>query len=178
MFLKGTPAFLSIAAATTSLQHVRNLEDDLESLLYIVLYCALLWLPVDSPSRPLDLWLTKFFYLPEGGLLDGPDPKILNAQSRQWTKRLSSERSQAVLDWLNAAMDLHFHRIKWPNPAGPNPAWVGGKALGEVWREALVMELPEDDRRVNPIPGMVLPSELSLHATYTAHTVTPTDREL
>ena len=61
-FLKGTPAFMSIAASYTNTNHVHSLKDDLESILYIVLYCALLWLPVTS-SKTLDWWLTYFFHI-------------------------------------------------------------------------------------------------------------------
>ena len=174
MFLKGTPAFTSIAVATTGHQHVHSLEDDLESLLYIVLYCALLWLPVNSPIKGLDWWLEVFFYVPREGLVAGPDDKMFNIITRQHTGWLSSERSRAVLDWLDDAMDLHSHCVGGPNPAGPNPAWVGGEALGKMWNEVLLKELPEDDRCVNPIPDTVMLSEFSLHATHTANTASTT----
>lgn len=129
-FLKGTPAFVSIDASYTDGSHVHSLGDDLESILYVVLYCALLWLPVTSPNRTLEWWLTSFFHIPRhpGG---GAPEKTLNASQRMFTKHLKSVKSPAILDWLNAAMDLHY------SGGFPNPAWDDGKALGAMWKEML-----------------------------------------
>ena len=57
---------LSVAASNRITPHVHELKDDLESLLYVVLYCALLWLPVET-SLDLDWWLTGFFSIPKRG---------------------------------------------------------------------------------------------------------------
>lgn len=66
-----------------------------------------------------------------------------------------------MLDWLNAAMDLHYCD-------GPNPAWDDGKALEEMWKKTLEGELPEDDRHENPVPEVAQREQYSLHATYIA----------
>lgn len=156
---------MSIDASYTDNDHIHSLKDDLESILYIILYCALLWLPVTSPLA-LDWWLTEFFQISHfpGG---GAPSKTLNALQREYTKRLKSTQSQAVLDWLNTAMDLHYHVRDRFNPGRSNPAWDDGKALEDMWKETLDKELPENDRHENPVPDMVHREQYSLHATYT-----------
>ena len=165
--LKGTPAFMSIEASNPDTDQVRSLKDDLESLLYVVLYCALLWLPVTSPQK-LQWWLNTF-QVEEGG---GASHKQLNSFSRQFTKSLESTRSRAVLDWLNAAMDLH-HRVHNGYSLGRNPAWDDGKALGDMWEKVLEGDSPEDDQHENPLPDFVRWEQYSLRATYTTHATLP-----
>jgi hypothetical protein len=144
---------------------VHSLKDDLESILYVVLYCALRWLPVDT-SFGLDWWLNSFFAIYKSGV--GGGDKALNAMHRVYTASLTTTGSRDILDWLNAAMDLHYHAEKGPDPARPNPAWDNGKALEAMWKETLANELPHDDRRENPIPNLILGGAYSFHATYTA----------
>ena len=156
---------MSIKACSRGIDHVHDLKDDLESILYVVLYCALRWLPVDT-SLGLDWWLNSFFAIYKSGL--GGSDKALNAVERTWTKSLTTTGSRDILDWLNAAMDLHYHVEKGPDPARPNPAWDNGKALEAMWKETLANELPHDDRRENPIPNLILGGAYSFHATYTA----------
>ena len=166
---------MSIAASDTTTSHVHNIKDDLESIIYIVLFCTLLWLPVESPVRYLDWWLTEFFSTPIGTNTGAP-AKFLNAISRYHTEDLTSVTSQAVLDWLNSVMDLHFHScpIGVRGIVGPNPAWDDGKDLEAMWMEMLGKALPDDDRCDNPIPSVVLREQHSLHATNTAETTSVT----
>lgn len=153
---------MSIATSDMEVPHIHGLKDDLESLLYVVLYCALLWLPV-ATSKDLDWWLTRFFSVQE----IGSPFKQLNAAYRTYSKGLESTQNQAVLDWLSAAMDLHHHAQGGPNPIGPNPAWDDGKALEDMWKKSLEGELPEDDRHMNPVPDMAWREGYSLHLTTT-----------
>jgi len=159
--LKGTPAFMSITVANAETPYVHSLEDDLESLLYVILYCALRWLPVDSPQSGLDWWITQFFGNPPGW--PPAAAKEHNSLNRAHTRHLKSTGSQAILDWLNAAMDLHHGHP----PFGPNPLWKGGEALQALWMETLAKVLPEDDRHENPVLNITYQEALSPHATYT-----------
>ena len=167
-YIKGTPAFVSIATSYTATNHTYSLKDDLESILYIVLYCALQWLPVTSPQG-LYWWLAEFFSV-EPGKIGGAALKATNATRRHYTSGLETTRSQAVLDWLNATMDLHYHADGGDNPGGPNPAWNDGKALEGMWKKTLEWELPEDDRCENPVPDMIRQKDRPLAATYTTAT--------
>lgn len=162
---------MSIAASKMSTPHIRSMKDDLESLLYVVLYCALRWLPVDS-SISLDWWLTQFFSISSTG---SATEKLLNATTRNYTEQLKSAtgQSQAVLDWLNAAMDLHYKPMKSDTGElayAANPAWNNGEALKAMWEVILAKDLPDNDRQENPIPDIVLQETHSLHATYTINT--------
>jgi len=144
--------------------HVHDLKDDLESLIYVVLYAALLWLPVESPFN-LRWWMTDFFSAPHpGGSGGGEDWKWLNALVRRYTSDLNSKESPHVVDWLTGAMELHYKN------GSPNPLWDDGKALGKFWEGILAKDLPSNDRRVNPIFGTKIQPGGSLQATYTAAT--------
>ncbi|KAF9650768.1 hypothetical protein BDM02DRAFT_3185084 [Thelephora ganbajun] len=145
--------------------HVHGLKDDLESFIYIVLYGALRWLPVKSPFG-LNSWLTKFFSAPRPNRIgDGADAKTTNALERKYTSSLSSTQSTQVIEWLNAAMDLHYNGVA-------NPLWDDGKALREMWERFLMRELPSNDRCVNPVPGTKFGESHSLHATHTVTVAT------
>jgi len=161
---------VSIDVANAGIQpHVHSLEDDLESLLYVVLYCALRWLSVDTdPGAGLDWWLTQFFGGPNG--YAPAASKSHNATTRYYTRLLTATDSQAILDWLNAAMDLHYHAEEGSRVLVPNPLWNGGKALEAMWRETLKKGLPENDRRENRTPNMIRREVHSLHATYSTGT--------
>ena len=149
---------MSIAASKKEDPHIHGLKDDLESILYVVLYCALLWLPVTSPHN-LDWWFTKFFAVDHRRGAGGTYKEV-NALGRHFTNHLKTTRSQAVLDWVNAALDLHYKH-------GPNPVWDDGKALGDMWKESLERKLPEDDRHENPVSDTARREQYSLHLTTT-----------
>lgn len=163
---------MSIAASNTATPHthMHRLRDDLESMIYVVPYCALLWLPVTSSSK-LDWWLTDSFGVPDPCGKGGAPFKSLNAIHRRYTSRLTTTRSQAVLDWLNAAMNLHFRPIGRPEIPGPNPDWDDGEVLKRMWEKTLAEGLPSDDRHENTVPNMVIREVYSHHATYTIQTV-------
>ncbi|KAF9644190.1 hypothetical protein BDM02DRAFT_3122282, partial [Thelephora ganbajun] len=160
--LVGTPAFMSFKALKVQ-GHVHGLKDDLESFIYIVLYGALRWLPVKSPFG-LGSWLTGFFSAPHPNRIgDGAVVKFMNALERTYTSSLSSTQSTQVIEWLNAAMDLHYNGVA-------NPLWDDGKALRKMWERFLARELPSNDRCVNSVPGMKIGEGHSLHVTYTVAT--------
>lgn len=158
----GTPAFMSIKALMVQ-GHTHRLEDDLESFIYVILYASLRWLPVVSPTFPLDWWLTEFFSAPNlaGG---GGDKKLANAMYRTYTQTLDGAKATDVMQWLNKAMDLHF------TDETSNPKWSDGKALDEMWTEFLQRTLPVGDRYENQVPDMAFRRTYSLAATYTAVT--------
>jgi len=162
---KGTPAFMSFKALLGD-GHVQSLNDDLESLIYVVLYAALRWLPVKS-LHPLNWWMTKFFGAPcPDGRGGSADTKWINAMSRRYTSDLHSPTSPSVVHWLMAAMDLHY------KGGTPNPVWNDGKELKKLWEKVLAENLSSDDRVVNEILGMETRNNGSLHVTHTSATST------
>jgi len=161
--LKGTPAFMSIDSLE-GLDHVHSLADDLESFLYVVLYAALRWLPVKS-QLGLHFWIVQFFSLPSNaGASVCSDMKRSNACTRKYSSSLESAKSPQVVNWLKAAMDLHY------KDEARNPRWGDGVALREMWERTLAEDLPTDDRCVNPVPYIKIREDHSLHATYTTGT--------
>ena len=148
--------------ALDMLGHVHGFEDDLESFIYVVLYAALRWLPVESPHL-LHWRFTTFFGAPDPeGCGGGADAKQNNVISHKYTRSLKTTRSAQVLQWVNDAVDLHYKGWRL------NPDWVGGKALKRMWEERLKGELPIDDRCVNLAPGMEVDESRSLYMTYIA----------
>ena len=165
MHPKGTPAFMSFQTLIGR-GHVHCLRDDLESFLYVVLYAALRWLPVEL-SETLDWWIADFFSAPRAyGHGGGAGLKGSNAAFRWYTSGLRSTTSFHVVNWLNAATDLHY------KDGAPNPLWDDGKALREMWEKVLAEDLPSNNRVVNQIPGMKTRDDGSLHATHTSATST------
>ncbi|KAI0635992.1 hypothetical protein C8Q77DRAFT_1053379 [Trametes polyzona] len=81
-----------------------TIQDDMESLLYLVLYCALLYLPHNLPMLGLTTLVQEFFRQDAGGI--GGEAKRLNAVSRRYTRRVRF-RSTALQEWLHAVMDYH-----------------------------------------------------------------------
>ena len=149
--------------------HKHGLKDDLESFIYVVLYAALRWLPVESLGR-LDWWLTDFFGVPDPhGYGGGTSAKSLNALRRSYTSSLSSTESVRVVEWLNDAMNLHY------KGQAANPLWDDGKALKEMWERCLAGNLPCNDRCVNPVDGMRFREGPPIRAT---HTVTTSSTKL
>jgi hypothetical protein len=162
--LKGTPAFMSIRAMVLE-NHEHELEDDLESFIYVVLYAALRWLPVGSSVPDPNWWFDGFFGAPSAdGYGGGGAFKKLNAELRKYTRTIGTAKSPHVVKWLNDTMDLHY------KDGLLNLAWKGGDALKEMWERCLKGELPDDDRCVNTVPGRKFNEDYSLQATYTAGT--------
>jgi hypothetical protein len=144
--------------------HVHSLKDDLESFIYVVLYAALRWLPVKSKIG-FNGWITYFFSDPDlSGPRGGADAKQINALDRKYSSSLDSVESSYVVNWLKAAMDLHY------KGGTPNPLWDDGVALREMWKGILAENLPTNDRRVNPAPDIKIREDYSLYATYTVTT--------
>ncbi len=84
----------------------QTIEDDMESLLYVVLYCALLWLPHNVSDRELSETYTRFFEFStvHRGVAVGGDAKASNAYNRRYTRDIVFDCS-AMKAWLDTIMD-------------------------------------------------------------------------
>ncbi len=124
-----------------------TIKHDMESMLYVVLYCALLWCPHNADGALLRNILSgmfDFFQLTDDGRPTGGAGKLQNMQHRQWTSQLQWH-SAAVQAWLTQVMDLH-------HPARPGfpfeslisdasrpeavPQWTPD-ALDALWKKIL-----------------------------------------
>ncbi|KAI0694171.1 hypothetical protein C8T65DRAFT_57867 [Cerioporus squamosus] len=103
----GTWEFMSIKMLSDIHGTARQtIEDDMESLLYVVLYCALLWLPHNLSVRELSETYTRFFEFStiHGGAAVGGDAKASNAYNRRYTRDIVFD-CPAVKTWLDTIMD-------------------------------------------------------------------------
>ncbi len=127
-----------------------TLEDDMESLLYVVLYCSLLWLPHDLEKRLLARVILDMFERRdwENNQYYGGDGKTLNAFKRQYTRLVTF--NQPLHEWLQTVMDYHSPRAKgqyagyWSNPDHLDTFW--GNFLQ-------AHDLPDDDRTTHDHPA-------------------------
>ena len=111
-----------------------TLQDDMESLLYVVLYCALVWqphsLPRDTLTQVIHRMFDEYVDIPPGPPFGG-QAKLGNAQRRAYTGRVQFE-SHGLHEWLNTMMNylspLQHHgeefRNKWSDPAFIQTFWA------------------------------------------------------
>ncbi|KAJ8470018.1 hypothetical protein ONZ51_g8608 [Trametes cubensis] len=126
-----------------------TLQDDMESLLYVILYCSLLHLPHDV-RKPADLhtFIYNFFDYSSyaAGRLHGGDSKLANAGNRTWMQRVKFN-SENITDWLNTVMDYHYPprhlRREWWD------RWSNPDYLDNFWGAFLERDDLEKDDAVN-----------------------------
>lgn len=92
-----------LAPRGPTLKH--TLQDDLESLLYVVLYCALLYLPHNLSKEKLSQTIRLLFEDARfiNGRLAGGQGKLDNANSRMYTEPVKF--NTPLKDWLDTIMD-------------------------------------------------------------------------
>ncbi|KAI0323493.1 hypothetical protein GY45DRAFT_238023 [Cubamyces sp. BRFM 1775] len=157
--------FMSISVQSKSVQG-HSIQDDMEALLYVMLYCSLRWLDhtIDTESQGLP-WILE-------GLFDhaswsgrephGNDGKVANSTERRYT-RFVRFKSPALHEWLNKLMDFHHPREEEcksgtgflsPEPQLSTTAqWLNPKALEELWTHFLEdKKLESDDRVARTLP--------------------------
>lgn len=108
-------------------------QDEMESLLYVVLYCALIWQRHKVSMKQLTSTITELFDSFtefEAGIKDGGDGKIVNAEHRVYTRSARFE-NQDLSEWLNTVMDFHSprphqqveYKDKWSDPEQLDAYW-------------------------------------------------------
>ena len=101
-------------------------EDDMESLLYVVFYCALHWLPHNLTDQDgLSEVISTFFKwrTMKSGLPFGGDAKLGNTMDRLYTSMPKFD-STAFREWLDTVFDFHSppsgreveYADKWSDP--------------------------------------------------------------
>ncbi|KAH9889370.1 hypothetical protein C8Q73DRAFT_654273 [Cubamyces lactineus] len=168
----GTWAFMSIRMLYPGHQDYRHtFEDDMEALLYVVLYCALLYLPHRFLVSNLTDLVDEFFDEVEGrgSSISGGGAKSVNRKIRSYTKRVCFT-SQTFRQWLDTVMGYH-------GPLPEDHARYSGKwtpaHLDAFWSDFLKTHaLERDDRTVHEL-SMVhfydldsLPSDLATPPGY------------
>ncbi|KAI0326085.1 hypothetical protein GY45DRAFT_1259707 [Cubamyces sp. BRFM 1775] len=147
----GTWAFMSIRMLSP--QHAttkHTFEDDMEALLYVVLYCSLLYLPLRMKMSRLDVLHEAMFQNSQEflGTTIGGTGKAANCVDRMWTGRVQF-LSPSLQEWLDTVMNYHSPlkevRLKYVG------MWEPDK-LDAFWSDFLsTHELERDNRTVNKL---------------------------
>ncbi|RDX40163.1 hypothetical protein OH76DRAFT_1511962 [Lentinus brumalis] len=145
----GTWLFMSnrmLAARAVTIKH--TLQDDLESLLYVVLYCAFLYLPHNLSKQDLFRTVRLFFEDARfiNGRIAGGQGKLDNASSRTYTKPVKF--NAPLKEWLDAFMDY----CNPPNgmPMSGEDPWTELQLLNKFWADFLQTHtLEQNDRQVH-----------------------------
>ncbi|KAJ8462803.1 hypothetical protein ONZ51_g10665 [Trametes cubensis] len=146
----GTWRFMSIKILEYP-EKGHTLQDDMESLLYVILYCSLLHLPhsMRNPDH-LHRFIHKFFDDCSYGVgrLHGGDAKLVNTDDRTWTQRIKFN-SQNIADWLETVMNYHspprhLRREWWDR-------WSNPEYLDTLWSAFMRRDLEKDDAVQNEV---------------------------
>ena len=109
-------------------------QDEMESLLYVVLHSALLWQKHNAHPKDLTNIITELFNKSRdmaGGVRDGGDGKLANAEERIYTRNVQFE-NRDLSEWLNTVMDFHSppphleaeYKDKWTHPEQLDAYWL------------------------------------------------------
>ncbi|OSD02405.1 hypothetical protein PYCCODRAFT_400579 [Trametes coccinea BRFM310] len=106
----GTWMFMSIRMLNSDQVNGKHtFADDMEALFYVVLYCALHYLPHDLSPEDLTSLTEGFFdqrLRRVGGVMHGGSGKIANAHARFYTEMVHFHDA-AFNEWLQTVMDFH-----------------------------------------------------------------------
>ena len=121
--------------------------DDMESLLYVIFYCGLMWQPHNLSTRALTTTISSFFdecFERHRGEMHGGAAKLANAIRRQYILTLVFD-STSLDDWLLTAMDFHsplpMDRDKYKDKWSP-------EQLDAYWSAFLQSNTLEPNNRV------------------------------
>ncbi|KAI0324169.1 hypothetical protein GY45DRAFT_1263369 [Cubamyces sp. BRFM 1775] len=147
----GTWVFLSARMLSREHAELRHtFEDDMESLIYVILYCALLYLPHRFVALSLATFYTKFFEEFNNVGLDGYGgvAKTANTVDRVWTRRVRFD-SPALQEWLDTVLNYHSPMAK--DREKYKGMWEPDK-LDAYWADFLkTHELERNDRAEHKI---------------------------
>ena len=125
-------------------------QDDMEALLWVVLYCGLFYLPHDLSTDDLTTMHTGLFERSsrfKGGHIGG-EGKSVNASDRLWTNHVQFGDA-AFAEWINTVMD--YHRPPPELKAKYKDMWTAER-LDAFWKDFLQSHnLERDNRTVHEI---------------------------
>ncbi|KAH8115722.1 hypothetical protein DFH11DRAFT_1301369 [Phellopilus nigrolimitatus] len=135
---------MSAAALQVDSGFRHKIQDDMESMLYVVLYCCVRWLPHNEVEN-LGHKMYKFFDQydrEDGNIIVGGTDKFAQQHARTFTKRFKFE-DDAIGLWINIAfnylapsgIDYLKYKDKWTP-----------ESFNKLWLAVLQVSLPENDR--------------------------------
>ena len=118
----------------TAVNGKHRFQDDMESLLYVVLYCALRWQPHNLSEDALTMTISNVFdyaFKHPLGSMHGGNGKRENAAQRQYTTGVVFE-SAALQEWLLTVLNYHSplpmygdeYKDKWSTPEPLETFWA------------------------------------------------------
>lgn len=131
-----------------------TIRDDLESIFYVVMYCALRWLPLRSAQEDVGKWMVKFF--DEHHQTLGGDEGGLIKHSYMTDEVQFSAKFNFKNDDINAFFKDGFEKL-WTNQASfdrrrnQHPlAWTA-EGLRELFKTVRSAKLLDNDKEDNDI---------------------------
>ncbi|OBZ71187.1 hypothetical protein A0H81_08659 [Grifola frondosa] len=127
---------------------IHSLPDDMESLLYVILYCSLRWLPHNEVSWSLKRIIRTIFHERQHlhGEDLGGDAKFAQLRTRTYTRDIAFAHAE-IHQWLNAAMD-HRSPVGNPQPLQFPEKWTDTKHLDLFWSEFLTSHSLQTNDRI------------------------------
>ncbi|GBE89666.1 predicted protein [Sparassis crispa] len=141
----------------------QTIQDDMESLLWVVLYCSLLWLDHDLPPQILSKTMVDLFdqrrVYRNGDVMAG-EGKFCNQLQREHTSRVHF-LNPVIQQWLDAVMDFNSSFVVgqprgatvaeiWKDPSKFNVFWqdfLGAHEMFNHDRISRTLKLPRAHRR-------------------------------
>ncbi|KAI0324551.1 hypothetical protein GY45DRAFT_1331419 [Cubamyces sp. BRFM 1775] len=147
----GTWAFMSARMLSMEEEYGKHtFADDMEALVYVVLYCALIYTPHNLSIKTLTRFKERFFDDAGSfqGSTGGGDAKLANSYTRTYTS-LVRFGSTALQEWINTA--LNHHNLRSQGLKVYKEKWTP-EAVDAFWTEFLkTHDLECDNRRVNQV---------------------------
>ncbi|RPD62303.1 hypothetical protein L226DRAFT_458441 [Lentinus tigrinus ALCF2SS1-7] len=121
-------------------------QDDMESLLYVIIYCGLLWLPHRLDKKKLAMTIGILFEFSDSMTPGryGGNGKIMNRRHRIYTN--AAAFSPALQDWLQTVME--FYRPLAHCREEYADRWTNPDYLDRFWDEYLKTHVLDRDDRV------------------------------
>lgn len=138
--------------ANTPFSHA--ITDDMESMMYVVLYCGLRWLPHSVEEGEVEtLWMNTFFaaaIIHLRGTVTGGDLKKANRVDREYTNTLGGQfECAAFWKWMTTVMNYNSPLPSSSRYEQLRKMWNGPGPLYKFWDRFLEKNkgtLPERDR--------------------------------
>ncbi|GBE84617.1 predicted protein [Sparassis crispa] len=146
----GTIQFMSIRLLRSGESISHSFQDDMESMLWVVLYSNLLWLGHNLSPNTVVTYLFELFddtWINQEGILKGGDGKLSNQYSQNFTGKVHFS-NPAFREWLDAVIKFNSSHV-FPHLQDVESAmvWKNPEMFGKFWKDFLsTHELSNDDR--------------------------------
>lgn len=144
---------MSVKALSNKANFRHSIADEMESLLYVVLYCCARWLRHNN-IPDLGEHMQNFFNVVQKaeGKDVGGQGKTFQMMNRFFTDPFIFENKN-VGQWINGMFELLWPR-DWPDDETIRPNWTT-EAVQRLWEETLKRNLPEDGRQDHEVGDVI-----------------------